>query len=158
MMLSEEEKIRYVSGQGMWHTNGLDGKMPQIHLSDGPHGLRSQEEGELRNNDSYTATCFPSACCSACSFDPKLIGRMAAAIAEEAKEQGVSAVRTQFRIFFRRSVSGGNARRCLCDGDAVGGRRDVAETFCRKFAGDLPHDREFADRRAGAAGNLSDGV
>lgn len=91
-MLSQEEKIEYVSGKGMWHTNDLKGKMPQIQLSDGPHGLRAQAEGKMHNNDSQVATCFPTASASACSFDPQLIGRMAVAIAEEAKEQGVSVV------------------------------------------------------------------
>ena len=91
-MLSQEEKIKYVTGKGMWHTNDLNGTMPQIHVSDGPHGLRAQDEGAKHNNDSYVATCFPTASASACSFDGELISRMAVAISEEAREHGVSVV------------------------------------------------------------------
>lgn len=91
-MLSNEEQIEYVTGKGMWHTKDLNGKKTPIHLADGPHGLRAQEEGKLFNNDSRVATCFPTASAAACSFDEKLIARMAKAIAKEAKEQGVSIV------------------------------------------------------------------
>ncbi len=91
-MLSREEKIAYVTGKGMWHTNDLNGKMPSIHMSDGPHGMRTQDEGKMFNNDSKIATCFPTASAIACSFDRDLVCRMAEAIAEEAKDLGVSVV------------------------------------------------------------------
>jgi len=88
--LSQEEKINLVKGSGNWHTNDLLGKLPSIHLSDGPHGLRAQSENAKSNNDSIIATCFPTASASACSFDRMLIYKMADAIAKEAKAAGVS--------------------------------------------------------------------
>ncbi|MCF0145177.1 MAG: glycoside hydrolase family 3 protein, partial [Eubacterium sp.] len=57
-----------------------------------PHGLRRQDEGIQACNDSYTATCFPTASASACSWDTELIAEEAAAIAEEAADQGVGLV------------------------------------------------------------------
>ena len=81
---SLEELCRLVTGYGAWHIG-------DIQVSDGPHGVRAQEDG-ARNNDSYEATCFPTASSVACSWDPELIGQMAEGIAQEAKELGVSVV------------------------------------------------------------------
>ncbi len=90
--LSQKDKINLVSGVGMWHTDSCGGKIPSIHLSDGPHGLRAQSEDATRNNDSIPATCFPTASASACTWDPELIAKMAAGIAQEAIAQNVSVV------------------------------------------------------------------
>lgn len=79
-----KEKCRLVTGFGAWHIG-------KIHVSDGPHGVRAQEDG-AKNNDSYVATCFPTASSVACSWNTDLIGKMAEAIATEAKELGVSVV------------------------------------------------------------------
>ena len=35
-----EEKIRFLNGVDMWHTFDADGKVPTLHLSDGPSGDR----------------------------------------------------------------------------------------------------------------------
>lgn len=88
--LSIAERIELVRGKGNWHTNDLDSGVDSIHLSDGPHGLRAQREDAKSNNDSITATCFPTACASACSFNRALIEEMSAAIAIEAQAAGVS--------------------------------------------------------------------
>lgn len=88
--MSLDEKLELVKGMGSWHTNDLGGKIPSIHLSDGPHGLRAQGENAKSNNDSIVANCFPTACASACSFDRNLINIMAQAIATEAKTANVS--------------------------------------------------------------------
>ena len=81
---SMNDPYRLVTGFGSW-------RIGDIRVSDGPHGVRAQEDGE-KNNDSRDATCFPTACCIACSWDTDLIGQMAAGIAAEAKELGVSVV------------------------------------------------------------------
>ena len=82
MAKNPEEMCRLVTGKGAWHIGNL-------HVSDGPHGVRAQEDG-AKNNDSYEATCFPTASSAACSWDRELIGEMAEGIAEEAKALGVS--------------------------------------------------------------------
>ena len=81
---SLEEMCRLVTGAGAWHIGN-------IHVSDGPHGIRAQEDG-AKNNDSYEATCFPTASSTACSWNRELIGKMAEGMASEAKELGVSVV------------------------------------------------------------------
>ena len=54
MRKSLEEMCRLVTGYGAWHIG-------DIQVSDGPHGVRAQEDG-AKNNDSYEATCFPTVC------------------------------------------------------------------------------------------------
>lgn len=88
--LTLEDKMKLVSGQGSWHTNSLEGRVDCVWMSDGPHGLRAQSEKETKNNKSYYATCFPTASALAASWDPELVAEAAAAIADEAKAEGVS--------------------------------------------------------------------
>lgn len=85
-------KLPLLSGKGMWHTNDCDGRYPQLHLSDGPHGLRKQDEGVKSNNDSYVSTCYPTASCLAASWDRKLVSNVANAIGKEAWNADVSVV------------------------------------------------------------------
>ena len=77
-----QEKCRMVTGNGAWHIGTM-------HVSDGPHGVRAQKDG-AKNDDSYEATCFPTASSVACSWNVELIEKMSEGIAREAKELGVS--------------------------------------------------------------------
>ena len=63
-------------------------------MCDGPHGLRKQENAAdmMGVNASRPATCFPAEVTTVASWDPALLERIGAAIAEEAKEQGVGLV------------------------------------------------------------------
>ncbi|MDR0520081.1 MAG: glycoside hydrolase family 3 C-terminal domain-containing protein [Clostridiales Family XIII bacterium] len=89
------EKAALCSGRGYWHTKAVKRlELPRIMMADGPHGLRRQ--GKVGNRfgigGSAPATCFPTASALACSFDPRLLREIGAAIAEEALDQGVSIV------------------------------------------------------------------
>ncbi|NLG05716.1 MAG: beta-glucosidase [Clostridia bacterium] len=91
--LSLEEKMRFTSGAGAWHTWDAEGKLPQIMMCDGPHGLRKQkQDAPGQNNDSIPATCFPTESALACSWNPEAVRRMAQAIAQEAIAEDVSIV------------------------------------------------------------------
>ncbi|MBQ0059967.1 MAG: glycoside hydrolase family 3 C-terminal domain-containing protein [Lachnospiraceae bacterium] len=90
--LTLDEKVDLVRGAGAWHTDDLKGKIPALRMHDGPHGLRKQDEGVTFVNDSYPATCFPTASGWACSFDRDMATLMADAIAEEALVEDVSIV------------------------------------------------------------------
>ena len=71
-----EEKAGMCSGLDFWHLKGVERLgIPSVMVSDGPHGLRKQEEGgdHLGINDSIKAVCFPPAVLSACSFDRDLM-------------------------------------------------------------------------------------
>ncbi len=63
-----------------------------IMVSDGPHGLRKQSGAgdNLGLSASEKAVCFPSASASACTFDVDLMKAMGEALADEARDQGVS--------------------------------------------------------------------
>ena len=89
------EKIKFTSGKDNWRTEELRHlDIPKITLSDGPHGLRHQEEGQdhLGINKSNSSTCFPLACLSAASFDEELLFEMGKAIGYEALCQNVQVV------------------------------------------------------------------
>lgn len=91
--MTPEEKAAICSGQDAFALKGLPRLgVPSILLSDGPHGLRKQDASAdfLGVNESVKATCFPTAATLACSFDPSLLKRVGAALAEECKSEGVS--------------------------------------------------------------------
>lgn len=91
--LSIDEKIRLLNGVGNWNTYSADGKVPVISVSDGPHGLRHQVVADINDiNNSNIATCFPTACAIASSWNVEAARRMAAAIAKEAKAENVQIV------------------------------------------------------------------
>ena len=90
MKLSLENCFELVTGKGTWHTRSCGGKVPSIHLSDGPHGLRKQAEGVLQNNKSEVSTCFPTAAAAACSWDPEITAAIGEAIGKEAFNAQVS--------------------------------------------------------------------
>ena len=84
-----EEKIGLLTGKGMWHTRETT-DLPSVHLSDGPHGLRKQEEKERQNNVSLESTCYPTASALACSWDVTAAQRLGRAVAKEAWNEDVS--------------------------------------------------------------------
>ena len=93
--LTLEEKVSLLSGKDFWSTKPIYRlKIDSLYLTDGPHGVRKQstESDELSLQNSTAATCFPTACCSACSFDPNIMYEMGEAISKEAKANKVSAV------------------------------------------------------------------
>ena len=93
--LTLEEKCALLSGAETFKTRGMPQHgIPQIWLSDGPHGLRKQagESDHLGLNPSVPATCFPTASAIANSWDAALGEKIGAALGEEAAAQEVSVV------------------------------------------------------------------
>ena len=90
-----EQKCALLSGAETFKTRGMPKHgIPQIWLSDGPHGLRKQagESDHLGLNPSVPATCFPTASAVANSWDAALGEEIGAALGEEAAAQEVSVV------------------------------------------------------------------
>ena len=88
-----EEKAGLCSGSDFWHTKAVGRlSVPAVMVSDGPHGLRKQEEGadHLGIHDSIKAVCFPAACATACSFDRTLLYEMGSALGKECRAEGVA--------------------------------------------------------------------
>lgn len=90
-----EEKAGMCSGLDFWYLKNVDRLgIPSVMVSDGPHGLRKQDDkgDHLGINDSIKAVCFPPACLSACSFDRKLMTELGETIGKEAQATDVSIV------------------------------------------------------------------
>ena len=91
--LSLEEKASLCSGKDMWHFKGIERLgIPEVMVTDGPHGLRKQEEKQLLLNQSVKATCFPTAVTTACSWDEELLEYLGRTLGEEAVCEGVRVV------------------------------------------------------------------
>ncbi len=84
------------TGAGYWNTHAApDLGIPGLRLSDGPHGLRVQNDDNpdhLGLGRSLAATCFPPAVTLAASWDPALVAEVGAALAQEARALGVDVV------------------------------------------------------------------
>lgn len=90
-----EEKASLCSGKDMWHFKGIERLgIPEIMVSDGPHGLRTQKNSGVSTqmNVSVDATCFPLACSTACSWDRELVRELGKRIGEEAQKEDVQIV------------------------------------------------------------------
>ncbi|MCR5143481.1 MAG: glycoside hydrolase family 3 C-terminal domain-containing protein [Ruminococcus sp.] len=89
--LTLEEKAGLCSGADFWHTKAVERmEIPQIMVSDGPHGLRKMEDNAENPNQAIKAVCFPSACATACSFDRELLGEMGKALGEECQAENLA--------------------------------------------------------------------
>lgn len=74
--LTLEEKAGLCSGADFWHTKTVERLgIPTLMVSDGPHGLRTQDPERDDPNHSRKAVCFPAGCSVAASFDPDLARR-----------------------------------------------------------------------------------
>ena len=90
-----EEKASLCSGRDFWHTKAVKSqKIPEIMVSDGPHGLRKQpaSQDHLGNFESIKAVCFPAACATAASFDRTLLNKMGKALGAECQAENVSTI------------------------------------------------------------------
>lgn len=91
--LTLEEKAGLCSGSDFWHTKAVKRLgVPAIMVSDGPHGLRKQEEtgDNFGINESIKAVCFPAGCATASSFDRELVYTMGAALGNECQAENVN--------------------------------------------------------------------
>lgn len=96
--LSLEQKAAFVSGYDYWHLNSApEVGLPQIMITDGPHGLRKQNKDKKASDgiglgNSVPATCFPPASTTSCSWDEELIQAEGEALAEECLKEQVSTI------------------------------------------------------------------
>jgi beta-glucosidase len=93
--LTIEQKAALCLGGDIWHTASVpEHGIGPITLSDGPHGLRRQAEGgdNIGIGGSLPATCFPTACALASSWNPELAREIGDALGVEARAQDVAVV------------------------------------------------------------------
>ncbi|WP_291477786.1 glycoside hydrolase family 3 C-terminal domain-containing protein [Corynebacterium sp.] len=88
--LSLADRAGLGSGKNFWQTRDV-GDVPSVTMTDGPHGLRKQTGGvdHLGLAGSEPATCFPPAAGLGQSWDPGLVARIGAALADEAQAADV---------------------------------------------------------------------
>lgn len=89
------EKASLCSGKNFWYLKGIERlELPEIMVTDGPHGLRKQESkaDNLGLNKSVPAVCFPTASATACSFDRELLKEMGVAMGEECRQEEVAVI------------------------------------------------------------------
>ncbi len=87
-----EEKCYLFSGKDFWQTRSVERLgVPNMTLSDGPHGIRKQEGAgdQLGLNGSLPATCYPTAATIANSWDTALGEEIGEHLGTEAASQGV---------------------------------------------------------------------
>ena len=90
-----EQKAGLCSGKDFWTTKPIaDLGVPSIMVSDGPHGLRKEnnEDESLAMKLSYPATAFPPAVSLASSWNPDLAYEMGECLADQCKDQQVSVI------------------------------------------------------------------
>jgi beta-glucosidase len=82
--MSLEEKAALCTGAGPWTTTPVKHLgIPELIVSDGPHGVRHVANQKDLIATSLPATCFPTASCMASTWDVDLIHTVGQAIAEE---------------------------------------------------------------------------
>ena len=88
-----EEKAALCTGASAWSTTPVERLgVPEMIVADGPHGIRRVPDIHEITRQSLPATCFPTASCSASSWDVELMGQLGAALAEEAIALNVDVV------------------------------------------------------------------
>ena len=92
--LTTEEKAALVAGTDFMFTNPVPRlDIPQIRMSDGPHGLRVQNNGGDNGvAGSEPATSFPTAALTACGWNESNLYKMGEAIGEETRHYGIDVV------------------------------------------------------------------
>lgn len=90
-----ERRVTLLSGSDVWHTEPVgEIDLPPVMMTDGPHGLRKQEESgdHLGVSGSKPATCFPTAVTLASSWDEELVAEVGEAVGREAAAEQIAVV------------------------------------------------------------------
>ena len=79
-----EEKAALCTGATPWTTTAVERLgVPEMTVADGPHGVRHAADVNNLVAASLPATCFPTASCTASTWDVDLLREMGQALAEE---------------------------------------------------------------------------
>ena len=88
-----DEKAGFCSGSDFWHLEGCERlDVTSIMVTDGPHGLRKQDASvdHAGLHKSIPATCFPTACALASSWNTDLLKQVGEALGREAAAEDVT--------------------------------------------------------------------
>lgn len=90
-----EEKASLCSGADFWNTKSIQRLgLRSVTLSDGPHGLRKQENmaDHLGMNESIKAVCFPAGCAVAASFSRETARLLGETLGEECQAEDIGII------------------------------------------------------------------
>ena len=95
--LTLEQKATLVTGAGFWKTHEFpEAGIPSAFLSDGPHGLRYQDEAggadHLGLSESSPSTALPAEAATASTWNPVTMGKLGEVLAFDAQRFGVDVV------------------------------------------------------------------
>lgn len=119
--LSLEEKCSVVAGVDLWHTAGVARLgIPGLRVTDGPNGARG-----TRFRGGPTSACFPCGAAQGASFDPALVERIGAALAEETRSKGAGVLLAP-TVNLQRTPIGGRNFECASEEPLLAARMAVA--------------------------------
>ncbi|KAK8866208.1 hypothetical protein M9Y10_009167 [Tritrichomonas musculus] len=88
------EKVVLCFGGSYWRTSSIPRlKIPSITMIDGPNGINKQEfamDKQCQIIGSTKTICFPSSCCTCCSFDKDLLYKLGESFGDEMIKEGIS--------------------------------------------------------------------
>lgn len=85
-----DEKAALCTGASAWATTPIERLgVPELFVTDGPHGVRKAANPAAMVAESLPATCFPTASCSASTWNVDLLAEMGVALGEECIALGV---------------------------------------------------------------------
>ena len=88
-----EEKAALCTGANFWATVAMKKlQVPELTVSDGPHGLRHETDVNSLARRTLPATCFPTASAMASTWNPALVHEVGQAIAEECIAQQIDVI------------------------------------------------------------------
>ena len=105
--LSLDEKLRLLTGVGMWRTDTANGKLPAAFLADGPNGLRMMDDS-VTPATTYPATAMPNPSLLANTFNPSLAYLDGETIADECILRGADVLLAPGVNIKRTPLSGRN--------------------------------------------------
>ena len=93
-LMTLQEKVGLCHAQSKFSSTGVPRLgIPEISMSDGPHGIRAEmswDKWEYAGWTSDSCTAFPSLNCLAASWNPSLAYELGAALGEEARYRNKS--------------------------------------------------------------------
>ncbi len=149
--LTAEEKLRLICGQDGWHTVDLNGKLPQITVSDGPVGLRTERTGADGKTETIPAVAYPSVQVLANTWNTECAREVGACLADDCIERGVDILLApgvnvkrhplngrNFEYFSEDPVLAGEMAKAYIEGVQGGGVGTCLKHFC---CNNLEYDR-----------------
>jgi beta-glucosidase len=119
--LTLEEKVSLLGGSDMWHSPAVPRLgIPALKVTDGPSGARGASFSE-----GPTAACFPCGTALAATWNPELVGRVGAALGQEARSKGAHVLLAP-TVNIHRSPLGGRNFECYSEDPYLAARIAVA--------------------------------